>query len=258
MNANRALVLGVTGGLAVLAGALYLLTRRPATVKVKAAGKAGVAKDDGVVEMPSLGREQLIKIFERLCSMLNLIILQLAEHEQKVRVSAEKQGKEISHAEMEQYLMGQFRQAMAEVEQTVYKENNTTEEEVRAATTYYEDDEEFQQTLNKLRRLFKAVTGQPQSELPEVPEEVTMEKVLLVMSETMENINVVLEKIHKELTDSGMNPDSQEFKQQMQQRYLDRVGSLRAEVQQKHGIGEVSYSLLKKKQVGKTRESCWG
>ncbi|CAK9063788.1 Uncharacterized protein SCF082_LOCUS32975, partial [Durusdinium trenchii] len=142
-------------------------------------------------------------------------------HEQKVRQTLQEQGKQITNAEMEQYLMSKFRQAMSE-----------------EATRFYESDEDFTKVLNKLKMLFKAVTGQSQTELPEVPEHVTMDKVLTVMSETMEGINVVLETINEELQASGLDPESQEFKKQLQERYMGQVAKLRSEVQEKHGIGE--------------------
>jgi hypothetical protein len=47
----------------------------------------------------------------------------------------------------------------------VYLENNTTEGEVRVATEFYGEDPDFLLTLNKLKKLFKAVTGQPADEV---------------------------------------------------------------------------------------------
>ncbi|GBG34235.1 Hypothetical Protein FCC1311_104592 [Hondaea fermentalgiana] len=248
-SSSKAVAVGMAAGVAVLtAGLLYLLTRPVGSKKSAASEGAAGAEGEVAGNKPKLGKEAMIRIFERITGMMQMVVMNLAEHEQKVRMSVESRGKQISHEEMEQYLMTQFRQAMAEVEQTVYKENNTTEEEVRQATKYYEDDEDFNKTLLKLKRLFKAVTGQQQTQLPEVPKEVTMEKVLQIMSETMDGVNIVLESIHKELADSGLSPESTEFKAELQQRYLDRVGRVRAEVHSKHNISELLHAAVIKYQ----------
>mmetsp|Transcript_15516 Transcript_15516/g.30043 ORF Transcript_15516/g.30043 Transcript_15516/m.30043 type:complete len:241 (-) Transcript_15516:1267-1989(-) len=238
---SKAVAVGIAAGVAVLAaGALYLLTRPAQSAAPKVAEGSSAGAPAGQAKLP---KETMIKIFERITGMMQVVVMNLAEHEQKVRMSAQSRGKEISHEEMEQYLMSQFRQAMAEVEQTVYRENNTTEDEVRQATAFYEDDEDFNKTLNKLKRLFKAVTGQQQTQLPEVPEDFTMEKVLAIMSETMEGVNVVLETIHNELKETGLTPESNDFKSELQQRYLERVPHVRNEVHNKHGVSEVSVSI---------------
>jgi len=147
-------------------------------------------------------------------------------------------GKQITNAEMEQYLMSQFRSAMSAVEEQVYQELHTNEEEVRAATEFYKDDEDFKRTLNKLKTLFKAVTGQQQTELVEVPEHLTMKKTLDIMSEIMVGINEQVERIHEELTGKGLSPESDDFKKELQERYMEGVGVLRTSVHEKHEVNE--------------------
>jgi len=231
---SKIVVMGLAAGAAAMAaGILYILTR-PAPVK------SSSSKTSTNDETPSLDKQTMIKIFERITGMMQVVVMNLAEHEQQVRQAAAQRGKQVTNQEMEQYLMGQFRQAMGEVEQTVYKDNNTSEEQVRVATLYYADDEDFAKTLNKLKALFKAMTGQPNTDAVEVPEHVTMEKVLIVMSETMEGINDVLEKLHAELKEQGLSPESTEFKQQLQTLYLERVQLVRNEVHAKHNVSEVS------------------
>ncbi len=78
--------------------------------------------------------------------------------------------------------MVQFKQVMGDVEKKVYEEHETTEEEVRAATEFFKNNADFQKSLNRLKNLFKSVSGQP-NEITSVPDYVSMEKTLLIMAE---------------------------------------------------------------------------
>ena len=78
--------------------------------------------------------------------------------------------------------MVQFKQVMGDVEKKVYEEHETTEEEVRSATEFFKDNADFQKSLNRLKNLFKSVSGQP-NEITTVPDYVSMEKTLLIMAE---------------------------------------------------------------------------
>jgi hypothetical protein len=93
-----------------------------------------------------------------------------------------QRGKHITNEEMEQYLMVQFKQVMGDVEKKVYEEHETTEEEVRSATEFFKDNADFQKSLNRLKNLFKSVSGQP-NDITTVPDSVSMEKTLLIMAE---------------------------------------------------------------------------
>ena len=54
----------------------------------------------------------------------------------------------------------------------------------------------------------------------------------------MEGINLAVEKMHQELQDQGLQPQTQEFKVELQNRYMTVVGKLRTSVHEKYNVTE--------------------
>jgi len=233
---SKSLLIGIVTGLAVVAAGVVFVLTQPAP-----------SKNKKTTSSPPLPKATMIAIFSKITEMMHAVVLKLAEVEQQVRASAAQQGKQLTQDEMEQYLLASFRQAMSEVEQAVYREFQTSEEQVQAATEFFEDDSEFQAILNKLKNLFRAVTGQGAVQEPtvEVPDHIDQDVVLRVYGESMEGLSTVIETVHAELTESGIVPGSAEFQSALQATYVERFGVLRLEILESHSMSEVSLNLYK-------------
>jgi hypothetical protein len=133
-------------------------------------------------------------------------------------------------------MMAEFATAMKEVESRVYEAMGVTEGEVEQATNYFNDDGEFQAVLKTLRRKYSLFTGQG---VEDVPDYVTMELIMDVMSETMKLMTAAMEEVFTQ-TKSEFPVGSEQFAQILQQRYVEKIGVLRQKVQKKYNIDQVS------------------
>merc|ERR1719297_702969 len=132
---------------------------------------------------------------------MSQIVIQLAKIEQKVRQESVAAGKDIPEESLDAYLMNQFEEAMKAIESQVYKKYKTNEEEVQVATEFYSDDKEVQAVVSKLKQLFRVITGQQEQMEPtmDVPDDLTVEKMIEIMEETMEAMNVAMEETCEEV-----------------------------------------------------------
>lgn len=218
-------------------GAALLLWRRSASKSAAAAPADGIPEAGSTPETSQVGREKLIRIFQEITNSMQQVMVKLAQIEQQLKMNARQQGKEISDADLHQYLMKQFEDAMNRVEQSVYQRNNTTEAEVQQAAEVFAEDAEFKTAVETLKSLFKVFTGQTsEGDLAKVPERLDIDLVLSIMEETMDGMSDAMEESFAELKEGGMAEGSQEFNTKLQTLYTQRIAVVRADVQEKYDI----------------------
>ena len=135
---------------------------------------------------------------------------------------------------------------MEDVEKKVYSKHSTTEAVVEACSKAYAEHPEFKKKVTELQSLFRIFTGQ--SGDVEVPEQYTLDVVLEIMTETMESMTDTMEKLCGELAEEGLDAGTPEFQQKLQERYMKESQAVRTRVQEKHGISQVSFRFLIKRQ----------
>lgn len=135
--------------------------------------------------------------------------MQLAKVEAKVRQESAQSGRPLPEDQLASYLMGQFEEAMKAIEAQVYAKFQTNEEEVKLATEYYEEEEDkdVANAVTKLQDLYRVMTGGGFSDV-EVPEDLTLEKFIAIMHETMESLNRAMEEVCLEVKE--LNPVNKE------------------------------------------------
>lgn len=78
--------------------------------------------------------------------------------------------------------------------------------------------------------------------MEDVPDYVTMELIMDVMSETMTKMTSAMEEVFAQ-TKAEFQPGTDQFAHTLQQRYVEKIGVLRQEVQTKYNIDQVRCSL---------------
>lgn len=141
----------------------------------------------------NLSREKLLLIFTDISAAVNNIMNKLFQLEQRVRQQAKASGQELAEMEVRQALLQQFCQAMQESDAQVYASHKTTEAEVRKATSKYANDEAVKVHVEKIRKVFKVLSGED-DEPVEVPAHVTTEKVLEMMEKICTSTCELLDK----------------------------------------------------------------
>jgi len=234
-----ALAVAVVTGVAVL----YLATSQNSKKKVSKevtvedvddnnAGQGDVEGEEE--EAPKLSKAALIKVFQQITAQMERVILRISQLEQQILQKAQQEDQEVDQNELRESMMAEFTSAMKEVEARVYEHLGVTEAEVEQATNYFNDDADFQAVLKTLRRKYSLFTGQG---VEEVPDFVTMELIMDVMSETMQKMTAAMEEVFNQ-TKAEMNVGTEAFAQTLQQRYVEKIGVLRQKVQKKYNIDQ--------------------
>lgn len=195
--------------------------------------RSGKKNEDGVTEVPSLKKEQLLTVLEAITTQMGQVVMQLAKLEARIRQESQQNGRALPEDQLATYLMGQFEEAMKAIENQVYTKHQTTEDEVKLATEYYEEaeDKEVKTAVSKLQELYRVMTGGGMSDV-EIPESLTVEKFIEIMKETMESLNVAMEEVCLEVKE--LDPSNKE--EEINQRYVKRADALSTEIHEKHGI----------------------
>jgi hypothetical protein len=159
--------------------------------------------------------------------------MQLAKLEAKIRQESSQNGRSLPEDQLASYLMGQFEEAMKAIEAQVYAKYQTTEDEVKVATEFYEEEEDkdVANAVAKLQELYRVMTGGGFSDV-EVPADLTLNKFIDIMQETMESLNVAMEEVCLEVKE--LDPENKE--EAINQRYVKRADNLSAEIHAKHGL----------------------
>ncbi|RHY35426.1 hypothetical protein DYB32_000099 [Aphanomyces invadans] len=174
------------------------------------------------------------------------VVMSLAAIEQKIRQESSQSGRRLPEDQLAAYLMGQFEEAMKAIESQVYTKYNTSEQDVTVASDYYEsiEDPEVHAELRKLRELHNLITGSGAVDV-EVPEDLTLEKFLVIMEETMESLNVAMEEVCQEV--KLLDPVDKE--EAINQRYVKKADQLSNQIHQEHGLSrEVLQAAMMKYQ----------
>ncbi|KDO31363.1 hypothetical protein SPRG_03980 [Saprolegnia parasitica CBS 223.65] len=183
--------------------------------------------------LPSLPKDQLLSILTIISTQMGQIVLSLANIEQKIRQESAQSGRSLPEDQLAAYLMGQFEEAMKAIEAQAYSKHNTSEDEVRIATEYYEsvEDPEVHAAVGKLQELYRLITGAGAADV-EVPEDLTLEKFLIIMEETMESLNVAMEEVCQEV--KLLDPEDKE--EAINERYVKKADQLSAQIHEQHGL----------------------
>ena len=183
-------------------------------------------------ETPRISKTQLIKVFQQITAQMERVILRISQVEQQILQKAQQDGQEIDQNELRESMMNEFNNAMKEVEARVYEHLQVSEADVEQATAYFNDDADFQAVLKTLRRKYSLFTGQG---VEDVPDYVTMELIMNVMSETMTKMTAAMEEVfHQTKAEHAVGTEA--FAQTLQQRYVERIGVIRQKVQKKNVI----------------------
>mmetsp|Transcript_10413 Transcript_10413/g.13005 ORF Transcript_10413/g.13005 Transcript_10413/m.13005 type:complete len:287 (-) Transcript_10413:1697-2557(-) len=239
-SSQNILIAGVVTAVAACTAVLYLLTRPPAVERKRASGSgSGKAMDSKAKseEELQLDLKKLLAIFHDITTRMQHVVMRLAQEEQRVAQQRAQRGQPPNAQEIQRYLIARFQEAMGEIETQVYGKYNTNEEQVRAAVDFYEDDKELVKAVYTLKSLYNAVMGH-QQDLPEVPEHITMQKVLQVLEGTMELLRSTAQEIRDELAGSGVDQHTspQEFSMQFQPLYAAAIEKARAKLLKDNGI----------------------
>ncbi|ETW10126.1 hypothetical protein H310_00500 [Aphanomyces invadans] len=219
-----------------------------ATTSKEASSEAADASSSAVsnASLPSLPKDQLLAILGVISTQMGQVVMSLAAIEQKIRQESSQSGRRLPEDQLAAYLMGQFEEAMKAIESQVYTKYNTSEQDVTVASDYYEsiEDPEVHAELRKLRELHNLITGSGAVDV-EVPEDLTLEKFLVIMEETMESLNVAMEEVCQEV--KLLDPVDKE--EAINQRYVKKADQLSNQIHQEHGLSrEVLQAAMMKYQ----------
>ncbi|GLE01922.1 hypothetical protein PINS_up010760 [Pythium insidiosum] len=228
---SKPVIIGAASAIAAAALLIFALSKNSS--KSNESAKTEKKAEDAVREVPNLHKDQLLSILDTICSQMGQIVMQLAKLEAKIRQESSQSGRVLPEDQLASYLMGQFEEAMKAIESQVYAKFQTTEDEVKIATEYYEEqeDKDIANAVTKLQDLYRVMTGGGFSDV-EVPEDLTLEKFIAIMHETMESLNVAMEEVCLEVKE--LNPDNKE--DAINQRYVKRADALSTEIHAKHGL----------------------
>lgn len=227
---SKPVIIGTASAIAAAAFVLFALSKK---CSKSSSSDKKESSDDGVREVPNLHKDQLLSILETICSQMGQVVMQLAKLEAKIRQESSQSGRALPEDQLASYLMGQFEEAMKAIESQVYAKFQTTEDEVKIATEYYEEEEDkdVANAVTKLQDLYRVMTGGGFSDV-EVPSDLSLEKFVAIMHETMESLNIAMEEVCLEVKE--LNPDNKE--DAINQRYVKRADALSAEIHAKHGL----------------------
>lgn len=187
------------------------------------------------LSVPTVSKENLIVILDEITNQMSAVVVQLAKLEQKVRQESLAVGTPIPEDQLAAYLMSQFETAMKAVEENVYSKYSCKEEDIQLASEYYAEDPDVAAVVQKLKQLFAVIMGQPLDTV-EVPDDLTLEKVVEIMEETMEAMNVAMENTCAELRGQGMSSDENDFQNAVNQIYIKRAEEATSRVHEERGI----------------------
>lgn len=227
---SKPVIIGAASAIAAITLIAFVIAKRG---NKSAQTQTKEAKEDGVREVPNLHKDQLLSILDTICAQMGQVVMQLAKLEAKIRQESSQSGRALPEDQLASYLMGQFEEAMKAIESQVYAKFQTTEDEVKVATEYYEEEEDkdVANAVTKLQDLYRVMMGGGFSDV-EVPEDLTLQKFVNIMHETMESLNVAMEEVCLEVKE--LNPDNKE--DAINQRYVKRADALSAEIHAKHGL----------------------
>ncbi|KAH9157347.1 hypothetical protein AeRB84_000819 [Aphanomyces euteiches] len=251
---SKPLVIGAIAA-SVLAAIFFVYQSKSSQSTSKSSSASKESTEQGAEEfkaassnaaVPSLPKDQLLAILGVISTQMGQVVMSLAAIEQKIRQESAQSGRRLPEDQLAAYLMGQFEEAMKAIESQVYSKYNTTEQDVTVASDYYEsiEDPEVHAELRKLRELHNLITGAGSLDV-EIPEDLTLEKFLSIMEETMESLNVAMEEVCQEV--KLLDPVDKE--EAINQRYVKKADQLSNDIHQPHGLSrEVLQAAMMKYQ----------
>ncbi|CAK4661944.1 hypothetical protein LEN26_001449 [Aphanomyces euteiches] len=251
---SKPLVIGAIAA-SVLAAIFFVYQSKSSQSTSKSSSASKESTEQGAEEskaassnaaVPSLPKDQLLAILGVISTQMGQVVMSLAAIEQKIRQESAQSGRRLPEDQLAAYLMGQFEEAMKAIESQVYSKYNTTEQDVTVASDYYEsiEDPEVHAELRKLRELHNLITGAGSLDV-EIPEDLTLEKFLSIMEETMESLNVAMEEVCQEV--KLLDPVDKE--EAINQRYVKKADQLSNDIHQHHGLSrEVLQAAMMKYQ----------
>ena len=187
-----------------------------------------------------ISKAALVEIFNEITSEMSRVIVQIGQMEQALLQQAAEANKQIDPEGLRDHLLQEFTLEVREAEASVYARHGVTQTDVEAAAKYFHDDADFQAAVKTLKRKFALFTGQGSDD---VPEHITMELIMEMLSETMMKMTAAMEEVfHQTKEKSAVGTEA--FNAQLQSAYVERVGSIRQKVQKKYGVDQVRGGLL--------------
>jgi len=241
MSSSRVLVAALALAVVTAAAVFYVASTQKKKVPASSSEKEASSDpselpegEEEAGEVPKISKTTLVKVFQQITAQMERVILRISQLEQQILQKAQAENQEVDQMELRESMMSEFAGAMKEVETRVYEVMGVTEADVEHATNYFGDDTEFQAVLKTLRRKYSLFTGQG---VEDVPDYVTMELIMDVMTETMRLMTAAMEEVFNQ-TRAELDVGSEAFAQTLQQRYVEKIGVLRQKVQKKYNIDQ--------------------
>jgi hypothetical protein len=208
----------------------------------KAAKKAAAAAAGGDAAAPVAGgdvdKQSLCDIFDRLISEAQRTIIDLGQIEQQISQS----NPQITQQQMQQVLVQQYVHRIKQIQMKVCEEFHTTEEAVDAACTTFAADPDFAPKFASLTKFNQTVTrgismGPPNpADLAKVPDSLTVQKVIDIFTEMMENMSVAMEATCALVKE--MEPRPAALDQVITELYIQKVEVIKSQLLATHGYEE--------------------
>jgi len=206
-----------------------------------AADKAAAVEKIDEPEANVLAKSLLIDIFVQITASMEKVIMKISQLEQQLVNQAAQENQPVDYDQLRVLMMNEFKNAMKDTEARIYAAHKVTEAQVEASAKFFADDADFQQALKTLKRKFALFTGQAGED---VPDHVTKDLVISVMSETMQRMTAAMEEVFN-ATREVHQVGSDAFNQTLQARYVERVGVIRSKVQKKYSLDQVRFVRLR-------------
>jgi hypothetical protein len=242
-SSTAKLALLVVGGITTLAALTYFLLKRPVVEKKNDANNNNTTDNTTTTTnstkeektKPVIPKQALCEIFREVTKEMSKVIHAIGMLEQQFLEEAAQGGRNVDPDVLREHLINKFITDVKEAEGQVYSRYGVTQADVEAAAQYFHDDADFEKEVKNLRRKFALFTGQG---IEDVPEHVTMELVMDVLSETMMKMTAAMEEVYYK-TKEAHEVGTEAFAQTLQTSYVEKVAVIRSKVQKKYDIDQV-------------------
>jgi hypothetical protein len=244
VNANSIILVGALAIAMASAAVAYLLlssNKKKITTTGSASGNNKNGDNDGVIDPPTMTKDQLLKILLEVIKQMESVMAKVAFYEQEMVKHLQAQQQSIPEDALKEHILDEFKKAMKITENQIYSSFGTTEDEVKDAAEYFAEDPDYKKIVNTLTLKFAMFAGQQPVE--DLPAHVTLELILAVMTETMEEMTKAMEDTFEKCKGT-YTLGSEEFNEALQGGYAACVQEIRPKILQRHGIDQVSLLSL--------------
>lgn len=137
-------------------------------------------------------KAKLIAFFAELAGEMQSLVAQLGQVESQLRQA------NVPDETLREELKNKYTEALPLVEEALQKKHGLTKADISKAGIEYKDDAEFQAAIAAVREIDSAVMEAP----AEVPEWLTLDKLLAILTEMMRSVSSNVVSLLKEMTQS--------------------------------------------------------